>query len=75
MSLLDELLVAMGMPALPGPAPGADAIQGVDPTLPSAPSLLEELLAAKGVPDTKALAHEPLPCKGWTLPSQVHPAS
>ena len=74
-SLLDELLAASGIPDTKVPSPGAAANQGVDPTFPSTPSLPEELLAATGVPDMKALSHEPLPSKGWTLPSQVHPAS
>ncbi|XDB58285.1 hypothetical protein ABFV05_011904 [Capra hircus] len=49
-SLLDELLAAAGVPASPGPSPGAAADHGVDPALPGAPSLLDELLAAAGAP-------------------------
>ncbi|XP_017900882.1 PREDICTED: double homeobox protein 4C-like [Capra hircus] len=49
-SLLDELSAAAGVPASPGPSPGAAADHGVDPALPGAPSLLDELLAAAGAP-------------------------
>ncbi|XP_017901099.1 PREDICTED: double homeobox protein 4C-like [Capra hircus] len=49
-SLLDELWRPAGVPASPGPSPGAAADHGVDPALPGAPSLLDELLAAAGAP-------------------------
>ena len=48
-SLLDELLAAAGVPALPGPSPGASAVAAEQPALAGTPSLLEEILAATGI--------------------------
>ncbi|KAI4529759.1 hypothetical protein MG293_020437 [Ovis ammon polii] len=68
-SLLDELLAAVGVLALPGPSPGAAADhQGVDPALPGAPSLLDELLAATGVPAS------PGPSPGASVVAAQQPA-
>ncbi|KAM7231032.1 hypothetical protein CapIbe_018522 [Capra ibex] len=49
MSLLDELMKATVIPALPGPSSGAAANQGVDPALPGTPSLLDDVLVATDI--------------------------
>ncbi|XP_061266653.1 double homeobox protein 4-like protein 4, partial [Bos javanicus] len=45
------------------------------PSLPSSTSLLDELLAATGVPGTQAPSPGAAADEGWALPSQGHPAS